>query len=145
MGREAKGLVLIRIFTGVWFLMAGVPKLKAVYVNEQLKGMLVYFAEQGSFPFYKGFLLWAADHAKVFGYLTSVGEVATGAALVLGLLTPVAALGVIIMCFNYFLATKRLGPAPMGLNLLCIVVGISLIIGRAGRYLGLDSKICKGQ
>lgn len=144
MNREAKGLVLIRIFLGLWFLWAGIPKLKGVYVNEELPGMLKYFAEQGAVPFYKVFLVWAMGHAKLFGTLTSVGEVATGAALILGLFTPLAASAVIVMCLNYFLATKNLGPAPIGLNLLCVVAGFALIIGRAGRSCGLDGKIFKG-
>lgn len=145
MKREAAGLVLMRVFVGVWFVWAGIPKLKGGYLEEGLKGMLQYFANEGAVSFYKGFLLWAVDHARVFAYLTSVGEVVTGAALILGLMTPVAAVAVIVMCLNYFLATKNLGPAPVGLNLLCVVVAISLIVGRAGRYLGLDALICKGK
>jgi uncharacterized membrane protein YphA (DoxX/SURF4 family) len=141
MSREALGIVFMRVVIGIWFLWSGVPKLKPAYFNEQMEGMLRYFAEEGAFHFYKGFLLWAAGHAKIFAFLTSVGEVAVGAALILGFLTPAAALAAIFMCVNYFLAVKNLGPSPIGVNFLCIAIGISLIVGRAGRYLSLDSKI----
>lgn len=141
MNREAVGLVVMRMAMGFWFVWSGVPKLKGAYFNEEMPAMLRYFAEQGAVHFYKGFLLWAADHAMIFAFLTSVGEVAAGAALILGFLTPIAALGAIIMCVNYFLAVKNLGPSPIGVNFLCIAVGISLIVGRAGRYFGFDSKI----
>ena len=143
MNREALGLVLIRVFMGGWFLWAGIPKLKTAFRTEQLAGMLQYFAEQGAFSFYKGFLAWAAGHTTLFGYLTSWGEVATGLALIFGFATPLASVAAIFMCLNYFLATQGLGPAPIGLNLFCVVAGISLLVGRAGRYFGLDSKIWK--
>lgn len=139
MRRENLSLFLLRLFLGAWFLWAGIPKLKYSYAHEEIGGMLNYFAVNGSVSFYQSILYWMANHAVLFGYLTSWGEVITGVALILGLFTPLACLAVIAMCFNYFLATFKLGPASMGLNLLCIVTAIALMVGGAGRYLGIDA------
>lgn len=139
--RQGLALGLVRIFIGVWFLWSGIPKLKSAYFNEQMGMMLGYFAEQGSVGFYRGFLEWAAGHAKVFAYLTAFGEVAIGVSLILGIFTSIALCAAVFLCLNYFFATKNLGPAPVGINFLCITIGIALLIGRAGRFIGLDGKL----
>lgn len=133
----------MRVALGVWFVWSALPKLHSAYLHDEMPMMLRYFAEQGAVPFYKNFLLWASDHAAPFAYLTSWGEVVIGAALILGFGTRVACAMVILACLNYFLATKNLGPAPIGLNFLCILLGMSLILGEAGRYLSIDSKVGK--
>lgn len=134
-------MVLMRVALGVWFIWSAIPKLHGTYITEEMPLMLRYFQEEGAVYFYKPFLLWASKYATVLGYLTSWGEVAVGVALILGALTTFASIMVVIVCANYFLATKNLGPAPIGLNFLCIMLGIGLIIGQAGRYLSIDSLI----
>ncbi len=141
MKRERVALALMRVVLGTLFVWSSLPKFNPTYRSEQLPGMLRFFAEQGAVTFYKGFLFWAADHARIFGYLTAVGEIVVGAALILGLATGWAVLGVVVMCVNYFLATRNLGPASIGVNFLCVTVGITLILGGAGQYIGLDGLI----
>ena len=143
--RDRRGIALglIRIFIGIWFLWSGIPKLNSAYFNEQMGMMLQYFADQGSVGFYQEFLRWAAEHAKVFAYLTAIGEVAVGVLLILGFLTPLALGSMMFLCFNYLLATKNLGPAPIGINFLCLTIGVALFFGKAGKSLGLDGLLFK--
>lgn len=143
MKRQAMALFVVRVFLGIWFVWSAIPKFQSDYRTIDLPGLLPYFAEQGAFPFYKGFLAWAASHVAVFGWLTSVGELAIGVLLILGLLTPIAGGVAIVMCLNYLFATYYLGPAPVGVNFLCIGIAIALILGHAGCRYGVDAKICK--
>ncbi len=142
MGRQGVGLALVRIILGSWFLWSGLQKLKPVYAQEQLTNLLRFFAEHGTIDFYRGFLQWAADHARIFAYVTSWGEIAIGGLLILGLLTTVAVWAMIFFCANYLLATFKLGPANIGVNFLCIGTGLALWAGAGGRVLGVDALFC---
>ncbi|MDO8461282.1 MAG: DoxX family protein [Deltaproteobacteria bacterium] len=138
------GLTLIRFWTGIWFLWAGYTKLNAAYLTGGgFESYLQKFIEAGALPFYKTCLVSVLAHAKIFAYLTTFGELAAGAGLLVGFLTPIASLGVIIMCANYLFATWNFGPASMGLNMTMIVLGIAFIVGKAGTCLGLDAKFCR--
>lgn len=145
MGRQQRGasyaLVLLRVWTGLWFLKAGVMKLNAAYFNTGLVESLNQFVSSGALPFYKPFLTGIAiPNAKVFAALTAGGEVLVGITLILGFLTPLAAIGVLIMSVNYLFATWYFGPATLAVNATFLVLSLAFLIGGAGRTLGLDAK-----
>ena len=80
----------------------------------------------------------AIPHAGVFAHLVVFGEMAVGAALLLGCATRLAALGGIFLCVNFLLAggTPLLGTdPPVVFSLLLVTVYATA----AGRSLGLDS------
>ena len=132
-----KWLAALRIFAGGFFLNAGIAKLTPGFfagMEETLKG----FA--GNAPaWYGDFLLnTAVPNAKVFAALVSIGEVAVGACLLLGLFTGFASLMGAVMTANYYLATASIGPASEGINLYATVVFLILLATHAGRTWGID-------
>lgn len=138
-----KWLAALRIFVGIFFLNAGIPKLTPAFFRG-MEGMLNAFAG-GNLPmWYRAFLLnTAVPNAKLFAALVAIGEVAVGACLVLGLFTGLASLFGAIMTINYYLVTASAGPASQGLNLYATFVFIILLATHAGRTWGLDHWLVK--
>lgn len=109
---------------GFWLKVAG--------VNEALQPAAEPLT---SYEWYKNFILslLRANREKTFSYIIVYGEIIAGAALVLGALTVVAALGAAFMNFNYLLAGTASINGPMyTAALLLILAGIN-----AGYY-GVD-------
>ena len=75
----------------------------------------------------------ALPHAAVFSYLVSFGELAVGVALILGLLTGVAAFFGLLMNFAYLFA------GTLSSNPLLVLLGLLLILAwRVSGWWGLD-------
>jgi len=137
LANKERWLAVLRIFAGLFFLNAGIPKLNSEFVGG-MAATLKGFAD-GSWEWYRDFLLnTALPHATSLGYLVSLGEVAIGAALLLGLFTGLASIAGASMTINYYLATSHMGPASEGINLYATVVFIILLATQAGRVWGLD-------
>src|SRR5256885_14803560 len=80
-------LVLLRVYLGVVFLIAGLPKLRGDFTTG-LTAFLEQRAMEQSHPFYRGFLQEVVlPNAQLFATLVTGGEILVGVLLVLGLLT----------------------------------------------------------
>lgn len=144
-GRAAQaGLFALRLWIGSFFLLAAYPKLPLsglghwtfpAWLEEELR----YFTRVGAHEVYRAIVEAAVAHPREVAAAVGLGEALVGLLLVLGLFTNAAcALGA-FLCLNYGLATLHLGYPMVGLNLTVGMSCLCLMLGRAGRYWGLDS------
>ncbi len=126
-GRFAFGLLLLRVVTGTAFMFHGWPKIQHAFT-------------------------WMGVHAAVPWYMQGLGafaEFGGGLGLIVGLLTPIAAFG--IMC-NMIVALSmvhiphgdpfvRMGPGPSWeLAAVYLVIAIVIILFGPGKF-SLDAKV----
>ena len=119
-------------------LRFGLEKLDGGFGDASLRETLVKWAGGEAYDFYVPFLQKIViPHAGVFAHLVVFGEVAVGAALLLGCAARLAALGGLFLCLNFLLAggTPLLSTdRPVVFALLLVTVYLTA----AGRSLGLD-------
>ena len=155
---EARGLALavIRVVVGAWFLKAAVFKFTIDYlwlipyptVTQRfinfLPKRLGEFAAENPVLWYQRFLMdTAIPHAHLVAFLESFGEVCVGLGLTLGLLTSASSLVGLLMSINFFLATQWMSFSQQGFHFVLAGCMLGLLIGRAGRFWGIDALILK--
>ena len=131
-------LTLLRIYLGVILLVAGIPKHQSDF-TPHLTGFLNEVALVKGHPFYQEFVRAVVlPHAHVFASLVSWGEVLLGIALVLGLCTRLAAAAALLLMVNYMFAKGNWPWYPSSNDAAFAAISLALLIGAAGRTLGLD-------
>jgi uncharacterized membrane protein YphA (DoxX/SURF4 family) len=139
----ASALVLLRLFVGVKFLLAGAQKWDWIGTH-RLAHTLTAWAAANAFPAYARFLTQTVlPQEALFTYLVVLGEVGVGALLLLGLCTRLAALLALVMSANYLLATWHLGPVTQGYNESFLVMELAFLLTGAGRTAGLDARLAR--
>ncbi len=131
-------IVLLRVYTGIFFAYHGVGKLRQDDFASGLAGFLSRTLDS-SFSFYRPFLESVILPSKeLFAVLIAWGELAIGIALILGLATRYAAFGGAFMVLNFWLA-KGTGLLD-GTNHDIVWIVILIVLGSipAGRIAGLD-------
>lgn len=148
-GRIAQGilargaLVLLRLYLGAIFLVAVTPKLRTDFAP-RFNGMLEKVALVDGHPFYQLFVRQVVQpHAAVFAAILPCAELLIGVALVLGLLTRLAAAGAILLLLNYLLAKGAWFWYPSSNDAAFILIALALLIGAAGRTRGLDALLAR--
>ena len=135
-------LVILRIAIGYWFLKFGYAKYTGMLEGTKLTAQLAGLTKDmppGWFPWYQSFLTdVVASHASFFAYLILFGELAVGAALVIGFLTRPALLAGMFMNLSYHLASGYKPGASGFVNMVFICAELSLIFTPVGRCLGVD-------
>lgn len=136
---------LIRVYVGWQWMFAGLEKLSSpawvgakagVALSGFLKGSLSQMT--GAHPnvqgWYGAFLRGVVvPHAAVFSYVVSIGELAVGLALVLGVLTGIAAFFGCFMNMNYLLA------GAVSINPVLFLLSLFLTLAwRVAGWYGLD-------
>ena len=139
----AKWLAAIRVFTGIFWLAHGVPKL----LNPQffgpsgmMAGMLREANSSSSGPYHDFIVHVVLPNASLFSHLVAWGETLTGVSLLLGLLTRVGGFFGVFLALNYFLLKGSfhlndfgaLEPAAMALSLINLVLPTGLVYGVEG-------------
>lgn len=136
--------VAIRLFLAYVWLKEGIGKLgNPAWTGEKagdaVKGFLngALSKTTGEFPEVQGWYAWFITHvalpnAMVFNYLVVAGEIAVGAALLVGLATRFAALMGAVMNLTFWTGDSAGNPTMLVLGLVIALVG-----ARAGYY-GLD-------
>ena len=145
LGERVAGLPVALVHSGVGalFLIAGVGKFEQMaHWPEGLLGFLTG-AEKTAFPFYGGFIQLEKAHYELFAWLVALGEVAVGAALLLGAVTRFAALVGAFMVCNYWFAKGGIFWDPAGHDDLYILMCVMLMFTTSGRVLGLDYFLSK--
>jgi uncharacterized membrane protein YphA (DoxX/SURF4 family) len=119
-------------------LRFGLEKLHGGFDGASLHETLAKWAGGEAYSFYVTFLQKVAiPHSGIFAPLVVFGELAVGAALLLGCATRLAALGGLFLCANFLLA----GGTPLLSTDRPVVFGLLLVtiyLTAPGRALGLD-------
>jgi uncharacterized membrane protein YphA (DoxX/SURF4 family) len=140
----ARWLGVLRIYTGFFWLLHGVPKL----LNPQFGGpsgmmaqMLRQTSANGSGPYVTFIQHVVLPNAGLFSHLVAWGETLTGVSLLLGLFTRVGGFFGIFLPLNYFLSKGSyahlsdyagLDAAAMALSFVSFVLPTGLVYGLDG-------------
>lgn len=136
-------LVLLRIQLGIVLLVAGIPKLEGSFTPRLLEFLQNVALERGH-PFYQEFVRAVVlPHAGVFAALVAWGEVLAGAALVIGAATRLAAAAALLLMVNYLFAKGAWFWTPSSNDAAYAAISLALLIGAAGRTLGVDEFLAK--
>jgi thiosulfate dehydrogenase [quinone] large subunit len=132
-------LLLARLYVGYWFLASGIGKIGRGYLyGGLLLPQLEQFAAATPHGWYKAWLeSIVIPHEHLFAVLVALGETLAGAALLLGILTRVAAGVGIFMVGNFLLAKGWPNPAASH-DKDFIVLLLVVLIADAGKHWGMD-------
>ncbi len=132
-------IVLLRVYTGIFFLKHGWGKVMNPEFSDRMAGFLG--AQEATFGFYRPIAEFAVANKGLFAFLVSYGELALGICLILGLATRYAAFAGAFMLANFWFA-KGQGLLE-GQNHDVIWVVILIVLGglHAGRVMSLDQKL----
>lgn len=105
--RQATGLTVLRIFLGVFFLFQGVNKHAWLLDSSMLADQLREWADAAQAGSISRWYLdqIAMPGVGVFARLVPLGEIASGAALLLGIWTPLVAFLAFFMVLNFAVAS----------------------------------------
>jgi uncharacterized membrane protein YphA (DoxX/SURF4 family) len=143
-GILARGaLVLLRVYLGVVILLAGIPKLQRD-PGTDFMAFLQYRAIETGHAFYRPFiesvlLPNSAVLASSIGWV----EALSGVMLAAGLLTRFSAGLVMILALNYMFAKGAWFWTPWNSDAAYFVIALALLIGAAGRTLGMDALLAR--
>ena len=132
-------LVPLRLLAGVIFLLEGWDKLRGDWLHgTPLMGTLGRWVEGDKpYAFFLPIIQSAQAHPKIFGSLVTLGELAIGVSLLLGVLTRLGSfLGVLMLASFALGAGQRL--APPGNAIVLGAVFVLFVLAPPGRVLGLD-------
>lgn len=131
-------IVLLRVYTGVFFSVHGVSTLRS---NDFATGLSDFLARnlESSYSFYRPFIESVVlPNKAIFAGLVAWGELGIGLALILGLATRYAAFIGAFMVLNFWFA-KGLGVfADQNHDIVWFVILIVLGFIPAGKIAGLD-------
>ena len=139
--RYATWLAVLRIFTGVFWLTHGVPKLLNPAFPGHMASMVREMSSAASGPYHDFIMNVVVPHATLYAHLVAWGETLTGVSLLLGLLTPVGGFVGFFLGLNYFLMKGSyahitdlggLDAAAMALSFINLVLPTGLIWGLDG-------------
>ena len=145
--RMAPLWTLARLYVGYEWLMAGWGKLTnpaGVWVGDKAGTVITGFLKgalaktSGDHPDVQGFYAWFIQHvalpnAALFSVLVTFGEIAVGLALIVGLLTGIAAF------FGGFMSANFLLAGTVSTNPVLFILATLLVLGwRVAGYWGLD-------
>jgi thiosulfate dehydrogenase [quinone] large subunit len=136
-------LVLLRVYLGTVFLVAAVPKFRGDF-TPQLVGFVENVGLRRGHPFYRTFLeALVLPNTHLLGLMIPWCELLVGILLVLGLLTRLSAAGAFLIVANYMLAKGAWFWTPSSNDAAFGIIALALLIGAAGRTLGLDDLLAR--
>ena len=102
-------LAVLRMITGAFWLVHGIPKFNASQYLAFMTQMPAKLAGETTGPYHSFLVSVVVPHADLFAQLIRAGEVIVGISLLLGLVTRAGALGGMFLALNYMLAKGALG------------------------------------
>jgi thiosulfate dehydrogenase [quinone] large subunit len=136
-------LALLRIYLGVVFLVAAVPKLQGDFTLG-MAGFIQGKALDQSHSFYRDFLQDVVlPNVHLFARLVTWGELLAGLLLILGLMTRLSAAVTLLLTLNYMLAKGAWPWMPSSNDAAFAFISLAVMIGAAGRTWGLDSLLTR--
>ncbi|HVV48850.1 MAG TPA: DoxX family membrane protein [Polyangia bacterium] len=135
-------LVPLRILCGLILVIEGWGKLQHGWLHgTPLLGTLDGWVEaHKTYGFFLPVVQSARAHPKIFGTLVTAGELAVGLAMLLGLLTRLAAFLGALLLFSFAFGGGQ-GLAPPGNALLMGAIFVVFLFAPPGRVLGLDAAL----
>lgn len=136
-------LVVLRVYLGVVFLTAALPKLDWDF-TPSLVGFLEGVALSKGHPFYQEFVRQVVlPNAPLFGWLVTWGELAVGVLLLVGLWSRLSAVVALLLAVNYMFAKGAWFWTPSSNDAAFAVIALALMVGAPGRTLGLDAFLAR--
>ena len=139
-------LALLRIAAGISLFTSGLQKLAWFRSTVPLDQVLARWSEHPGNAVVAKYLAVATAHHGLFARLVPLGELTLGALLMVGFLTPLAALLAFVMVLQFQFASGQL----FSLNYLrgqsglaYLLIFPTLFFGRAGTEVGLDGMIAR--
>jgi thiosulfate dehydrogenase [quinone] large subunit len=131
-------LVLLRVYVGVVFLVRSVQKLQGESLKDwgRIGGTRL---EQAPQIFQHVFQDVVLPNADIFRLLLLWGELFLGVFLIVGLLTRLWAVAALLLSLGYVLMEPARPWTPASADALLAVTSLAILIGAAGRTLGVDS------
>jgi len=139
-------LAFLRIAAGISLFTSGLQKLSWLS-DPPLEQRLGEWAAHPANPAVAKYLAFVSEHPALFSRLVAVGELGLGALLIVGFLTPLAALLAFFMVLNFQYASSQLFSASYlrgQSGLVYLLTYPVLFFGRAGTALGIDGLIARG-
>ncbi|HEX2728377.1 MAG TPA: TQO small subunit DoxD [Rubrobacteraceae bacterium] len=147
-----RAMAWVRILTGAVWLNGGLEKLLNPDFPQQFKASLQAggFVSQAP-PFFRSFMQsTVVPNAELFAQVTRLVELSLGIALLLGLLTNLAAIGSIAMSVNILLSQGgvRFGtglgaPELLTINVVVALLSLIVLFSPAAKALSLDSALAR--
>jgi uncharacterized membrane protein YphA (DoxX/SURF4 family) len=139
-------LALLRIAAGTSLLTSGLQKLAWFGSTAPLDQTLAKWAEHPANAMVAKYLSVVTAHHGLFARLVVLGELSLGTLLIVGFLTPLAALLAFVMVLQFQFASQQV----FSLNYLrgqsalaYLLIYPALFFGRAGTVLGLDGMLSR--
>jgi len=132
-------IVLLRVYTGIFFLKYGWGKVMNPEFSDGLAGFLG--GQEATFGFYKPIAEFAVANKGLFAFLVGYGEVALGVFLILGLATRYAAFAGAFLVANFWFAKGQGILEAQNHDVIWIIILIVLGGLHAGRVMSLDQKL----
>src|ERR671914_1150265 len=141
-------MVLVRVLIGAVWLNGGLEKL----LNPSFPGQFAASLQAGGFvsqapPFFQDFMRGVVmPNAELFAQFMRAGELALGIALILGLITNLAAVGSVGLSTVIMLSQGgvRLGtglgaPELLTINVLVALISVVILLSSAAKALSIDA------
>lgn len=132
-------LVPLRVLCGLILVLEGWGKLQHGWLHGTplLTTLDGWVEANKTYRFFLPVVQSARSHPKIFGALVTVGELAIGLSMLVGLLTRLAALLGALLLFSFAFGGGQ-GLVPPGNALLMGAIFVLFIFAPPGRVLGLD-------
>ena len=145
-------MVWVRVLIGAVWLNGGIEKLLNPNFPRQFADSLAAggFVSQAP-PFFQGFMRGAVvPHAELFAQLMRAGELTLGIALILGLLTNLAAVGSAVLSVMILLSQGGVGlgtglgtPEFLTMNVLIALLSVVVLFSAAAKVFSVDSRLAR--
>lgn len=145
-------MVWVRVLIGAVWLNGGVEKL----LNPSFPRQFAVSLQAGGFvsqapPFFQDFMKgYVVPNAELFAQLMRVGELTLGIALILGLLTNLAALGSIGLSAMILLSQGGVGlgtglgsPEFLTINVVVAFISLVILLSPGAKELSVDSRLAE--
>lgn len=146
------GMGWVRVLVGAVWLNGGVEKL----LNPSFPGQFATSLEAGGFvslapPFFQDFMRgYVVPNAELFAQLMRAGELTLGIALIVGLLTNLAALGSVGLSVVILLSQGGVGlgtglgaPELLTINVLVALISVVILLSPAAKKFSIDSHLAQ--
>jgi len=147
-----RGLALLRIISGLWFLKAALnhltfetkPPWASEFWQQEMGRLMGLYGENHPFPWFKSFMeQYLVPNQATLAGVSSLVELVVAGSLCLGLLTPVGALAGLLYAGVFGLMKAHTGLGPQGLYLMLAGSMLVFALCRAGRHWGMDAGLAR--